>query len=436
MASREFLYPNLTLGEHGHLLFDGLDTVALAEKYGTPLILLSEDRVRAHCETYLRAMEESLPAGSFPLYASKALSFREIYRIMASEGMGADVVSPGELATAISAGFPMERVFFHGNNKTDADLRFALETGVGTIVVDGAEELERLDALAADAGCTQDILLRITPGIDPHTHAKITTGRVDSKFGSAIETGAAMRITQAALEAEHVALRGFHCHIGSQIFDAKPFLDAAEIMVAFMARVRDELGFVGDTLNLGGGFGVRYVQEDPEVDIAAHIRALGEGIARACEAAHLECPRILLEPGRSLVADAAITLYGVGSVKEIPGFRNYVSIDGGMTDNPRYTLYQSKYTMLTANRASAPADFVATIGGRCCESGDLLGEGVAIARPERGDLLAVLTTGAYTYSMASNYNRVCRPPIVIVRDGTDRLGVRRETYDDLMSCDV
>ncbi len=436
MATSALLYPNLTLGEDGHLLFDGLDTVALAEKYGTPLILLSEDRVRAHCRTYREAIEAALPRGSRALYASKALSFRQIYPIVESEGLGADVVSPGELATALSAGFPAERIFFHGNNKTDADLRFALERHVGTIVVDNQEELARVDELAGEVGLCQDILLRITPGIDPHTHAKINTGRIDSKFGSAIETGAAEAITAAALAAPHVDLRGFHCHIGSQIFDATPFLDAAEIMISFIARVRSEHGFTADTLNLGGGFGVRYVAEDPEVDIAAHVRVLGEGIARACEAARLECPRILLEPGRSLVADAAITLYTVGSVKEIPGFRNYVSIDGGMTDNPRYTLYQSKYTMLTANRAADPADFTATIGGRCCESGDLLGEGVAIARPARGDLLAVLTTGAYTYSMASNYNRVCRPPIVIVHDGEDRLAVRRETFDDLMACDL
>ena len=436
MAHPNLLYPNLAIGENGHLLFDGRDTVELAETYGTPLILLSEDRVREHCRAYAEAIAAFLPAGSGALYASKALSFRQIYPIVASEGLGADVVSPGELATALSAGFPAERIFFHGNNKTDADLRFALERGVGTIVVDNLEELARLDELAGEAGRRQGILLRITPGIDPHTHAKISTGRVDSKFGSAIETGAADAIVAAALAAEHVSLLGFHCHIGSQIFDAAPFIDAAEIMLAFMARVRREHGFTARTLNLGGGFGVRYTEGDPEVAVAVHIRELGEAVTRACEREGLERPSILLEPGRSLVADAAITLYTVGSVKEIPGFRNYVSIDGGMTDNPRYTLYQAKYTMLLANRAAEPAEFPATIGGRCCESGDLLGEGVAIARPVRGDLLAVLTTGAYTYSMASNYNRVCRPPIVILRGGEDRLGVRRETFDDLMACDM
>lgn len=436
MATREFLYPHLTLGENGHLLFDGRDTAQLAAKYGTPLILLSEDRVREHCRTYREAIERYLPAGSRALYASKALSFRQIYPIVESEGLGADVVSPGELATAISAGFPAERIFFHGNDKTDADLRFALEARVGTIVVDNPEELARVNELAGEAGICQDILLRITPGIDPHTHAKINTGRVDSKFGSAIETGAAEAITACALAAPHVGLRGFHCHIGSQIFEATPFIDAAEIMVAFIARMRSDHGFTADTLNLGGGFGVRYVADDPVVDIAGNIRELGAAVASACEREGLAAPRILLEPGRSLVADAAITLYTVGSVKEIPGFRNYVAIDGGMTDNPRYTLYQSRYTMLLANRAGEPADFPATIAGRCCESGDLLGEGVAIARPERGDLLAVLTTGAYTYSMASNYNRVCRPPIVILSGGEDRLAVRRETFDDLMACDI
>ena len=434
-AAPSILHANVTVGPDGHLLFAGADTVELAKRYGTPLMLLDEGRVRERCRTYREAMADHFPEGSLPLYASKALSFREIYRIVEDEGLGVDVVSPGEIATAASAGFPLERAFFHGNNKTDADIRYAMDEGVGTFVVDNLEELRAVEAEAARRGRTQRILLRITPGIDPHTHVKITTGTVDSKFGSAIETGAALAIAREAIAQPHIELCGFHCHVGSQIASAEPFLEAARIMVAFAAEVKDALGFETRELNLGGGFGVRYTEADLEVNIAANIRELGACLADACAEAGLRPPQVFLEPGRSIVADAGMTLYTVGSVKEIPGFRNYVSIDGGMTDNPRYTLYQSEYTVVLANRADEPAEFACTVGGRCCESGDLIGEGLAIARPRRGDLLAVLVTGAYNYSMASNYNRICRPPIVIIRDGEARLGVRRETFDDLLACD-
>lgn len=433
---KQFVHSNATLGDEGHLHFAGVDTVRMAEKYGTPLMLLDEDRVRARCREYKEAMARYLAPGSMPLFASKALSFRGIYRIMADEGMATDIVSPGELYTAVSAGFPMERAYFHGNNKTDEDIRYAIKCGIGYFIVDNAEELERVNAEASSAGIVQKILLRITPGIDPHTHAKINTGRVDSKFGSAIETGAAFAITRAALAKENLELHGFHCHIGSQIFDTEPFTDAADIMIGFIAEVRNRLGYTADTLNLGGGFGVRYTDDDPEIDIAKNIMLIAEHIKRDCESAGLPQPRILLEPGRSLVADAGMTVYTVGGVKEIEGFRSYVSVDGGMTDNPRYTLYQSRYTALLANRAGEAADFECTVGGRCCESGDLLGEGLRMPRPRRGDLLAVLVTGAYNYSMASNYNRVCRPPVVILRGGEDRVGVRRETFEDLTACDM
>ncbi len=434
--SKTILHENVTVGEGGHLCFAGVDTVRLAEKYGTPLMLIDEDRIRARCREYKEAMEKYLPAGSEPLYASKALCFREIYRIMKSENMSTDIVSPGELATAAAAGFPTGRAYFHGNNKTDADIRFAMESGVGYFIIDSAEELDRVDAEAERLGIKQKILLRITPGIDPHTHAKISTGRVDSKFGSAIETGAALSITRAALCRQNVELCGFHCHIGSQIFEAKPFADAADIMIGFIAEVRRSLGYEADTLNLGGGFGVRYTERDPEINIEKNIEIIAEHIKRACAERGVAVPRVLLEPGRSIVADAGMTVYTVGGVKEIPGFRSYVSVDGGMTDNPRYTLYQSRYTAVLANRADAPANFECTVGGRCCESGDLLGEGMMIARPERGDLLAFLVTGAYNYSMASNYNRICRPPVVILKGGADRLGVRRETYRELLACDI
>lgn len=433
---KQFLHANVTQGENGHLLFAGMDTVELVKKYGSPLMLLDENKVRARCREYKDAMSRHFGGDSMPLFASKALSFKEIYRIMASENMATDIVSPGELYTAVSAGFPMERAFFHGNNKTDADIRYAIESGIGYFVVDGAEELEQVNECAAAAGVRQKILLRITPGIDPHTHKKISTGGVDSKFGSAIATGDAEKITGIALALPHIELAGFHCHIGSQIFDIDPYTTAADIMIDFLAAMRERFGYTAGLLNLGGGFGVRYVESDPTIDIAGNIEKIAAHIKEDCRLRDFPMPSILLEPGRSIVADAGMTLYTVGSVKEIEGFKNYVSIDGGMTDNPRYTLYQSAYTLLLANHVDKPADFECTVGGRCCESGDLIQEKVLLPKPRRGDILAVLCTGAYNYSMASNYNRVGRPPVVILRDGEDRLAVRRETFEDITACDI
>lgn len=433
---QKWIHSNLSAGENGHLFFAGMDTVALAEKYGTPLFLIDDKRVRERCREYKTAMKKYFGEASYPLYASKALSFKEIYRMMAEEGMGTDIVSSGELFTAVSADFPMERAFFHGNNKTDFDIEYAIQNGIGYFIVDGIEELCRIDEYAGKAGIRQKILLRITPGIDPHTHQKISTGGVDSKFGSAIETGLAAKITKEALSKMNLELVGFHCHIGSQIFDIAPYTTAADIMLGFISEMRERFGFEARILNLGGGFGVRYVETDPEIDISANIKDISLHIKARCEEYGLEMPQILLEPGRSIVADAGITLYTVGSVKEIPGFKNYVSIDGGMTDNPRYTLYQSSYTVLVADKVGEPADFECTVGGRCCESGDLIQEHVKIPKPQRGDILAVLVTGAYNYSMASNYNRVARPPVVILREGRDILAVRRERFEDLVACDL
>ena len=434
--NRTIVHSNVTVGENGHLYFAGMDTVTLAEKYGTPVFLLDDSRVRARVREYKEAMQRNFGAGSMPLFASKSLSFKEIYRMMAEENIGTDIVSSGELFTAVSAGFPMERAFFHGNNKTDFDIEYAIENGIGYFIADGIEELERIDEYAGKAGIRQKILLRITPGIDPHTHQKISTGGVDSKFGSAIETGLAKKVTAFALSKENIELCGFHCHIGSQIFEIEPYTDAADIMLSFIADMRDALGYTAKILNLGGGFGVRYVESDPEISITKNIDEIAAHIHAKCAELSLKLPTIYMEPGRSIVADAGMTLYTVGSVKEIEGFKNYVSIDGGMTDNPRYTLYQSAYTLCLANRASEEADFECTVGGRCCESGDLIQENVRLPKPTRGDILAVLVTGAYNYSMASNYNRVARPPVVVIRNGEDNLAVRRERFEDLIACDI
>ena len=426
---------NISVNEKGHLTFAGYDTVELAEKYGTPLYLMDEDKIREHVRTYKTAMAKYFPAGSMPEFASKAFSCKQIYRIMAGEGIDIDVVSPGEIYTAAAAGFPMENSFFHGNNKTDADIRFAIENKVGCFVVDGEDELSALNRIAGEMGVKQNILLRITPGIDPHTHKKISTGSVDSKFGTAIETGQAMEIVKKALSLENIKLCGFHCHVGSQIFESQPFTDASEIMLEFIAEVRDSLGYTAETLNLGGGLGVRYTEDDPEIDYGEKIKEVAEILNTQCEKFGLSVPKILMEPGRSLVADAGMTLYTVGSVKEITGYKNYVSIDGGMTDNPRYTLYESPYTVILASRANDEKDYTATVAGRCCESGDLIQENVKMPKPARGEILAVLTTGAYNYSMASNYNRVGRPPVVMLNSERDYLAVRRETFKDICALD-
>lgn len=430
------LYSNLSVNNKGHLEIAGHDTVELAAKYGTALYVMDEDKLRENCRVYVDSMKKYFGEDSMPLYASKALCFTEIYRIVSSCGMGTDIVSSGELYTAIKAGFPLEKAYFHGNNKTDADIEYAIENGIGYFIVDNEEELCAVDRIASSHGINQKILLRITPGIDPHTHKAVVTGNVDSKFGSPIETGRAFEITAMALSKKNVTLEGFHCHIGSQIFECDPFCDAADIMIKFIADVKEKFGFAAKTLNLGGGFGVRYIEEDPQIDIEKNIADVASHIKNRCAELSVEMPKILMEPGRSIVADCCITLYTVGSVKEIKGFKNYVSVDGGMPDNPRYALYASSYTILVASKADKAADFKCSIAGRCCESGDLIQENVMIARPERGDILAVLTTGAYNYSMASNYNRIPRPALVLVGKNGDRVAIKRESFEDLCSCDI
>jgi diaminopimelate decarboxylase len=423
---------NLSVNEQGHLLFAGRDVTELATKYGTPLYLLDENKIREKCRIYSESMKESFGEEALPLYAGKALCIKDIYRIMREEGMGIDVVSSGEIFTARAGGFPLERAYFHGNNKTDADVAYAMDCGVGYFVCDNEEELLAIEREASARGITQRILIRVAPGIDPHTHKAISTGSVDSKFGAAIETGQAEQLTALALAQPHVSLEGYHCHIGSQIFETEPFVDAADIMLNFMADMRARLGFVARELNLGGGMGVPYLEEHPRIDYAQNIAIIARQMKKACAALDFPLPRVRMEPGRSIVADAGLTLYTVGTLKSIPGFRNYVSIDGGMPDNPRYALYESPYTVVMANRMNDAKDTVCTIAGRCCESGDLIQEGVSLPLPVRGDVLAVLTTGAYNYAMASNYNRIPRPAMVRLCDGEDTLILRRETFEDLI----
>lgn len=432
------LCDNMGVNNAGHLTFAGADTTVLAEKYQTPLYLMDEDRIRGNCRLYKTAMAEAFGAGSYPMYASKAASFKGLYAIMAQEGMAVDVVSSGEVYTAKSAGFPMEKVFYHGNNKTDLDIAFAMDAGVGCFVADSRFELQAIQAEACRRGKIQKVLLRLTPGIDPHTYEAVATGNVDSKFGVAIETGQAAEFLAEALSCPNLEVLGYHCHVGSQVFDREGsvYLDSADIMLTFAAEMGRLHGFTPQVLNLGGGYGVRYVNSDPQVDIAANIHAVAAHVKTKCRELGLPMPAVLMEPGRSIVADAGMTLYTVGATKEIPGYKNYTSIDGGMTDNPRYALYQSDYTVYLANRMKEQSDFVSDLVGRCCESGDVIQPQVTLPKPRRGDIIAVCTTGAYNYSMASNYNRIPRPPVVMLSQGKDYVAVRRETLADLVACDL
>ncbi len=429
---------NIGVNAAGHLTFAGQDTVELARQYATPLYLLDEDRIRRNCRLYQNAMAEAFPAGSGPLYASKAASFKRVYEIMAQEGMSIDLVSSGEIATAMAARFPMERSYFHGNNKTDFDIAYAMDCGVGCIVVDSLCELEAVNREASARGICQDVLLRLTPGIDPHTYEAVATGKVDSKFGVAIETGQAEEFVKAALALENLQVLGYHCHVGSQVFDEEGsvYLDAADIMVGFGAEMEKKYGLAMQVFNIGGGYGVRYVESDPFVDIPANIRSVAKHIAGLADKHGIAVPKVLMEPGRSIVADAGMTLYTVGTVKKIPGYKNYVSIDGGMTDNPRFALYGSRYTVYLAERMHEESNLVCDLVGRCCESGDVIQPGVCLPEPRRGEIVAVCTTGAYNYSMASNYNRIPRPPVVMLTGGSSYVAVRRETFQDLLSCDL
>lgn len=436
MEDKRLICENLSVRD-GRLYFAGQDTVSLARAYGTPVYLMDEDRIRERCRTYLTALKEAFGDQGKALYASKASSFKRIYEIMHEEGMGIDVVSSGEIYTVLKAGYPLSNAYFHSNNKTDADISFAMDNGIGYFVVDNEEELAAVQVQAEKNGIRQKILLRITPGIDPHTYAAVSTGKVDSKFGNAIETGQAEKITRLALAQKNIILSGFHCHVGSQVFDSDVYLRAADVMLRFIADMKAKTGYEAEELDLGGGYGVRYVPEQPEIDIAANILSVGSFIRSLCAELSIRMPSIAFEPGRSIVADAGLTLYTVGSVKRIPGYKNYVSVDGGMTDNVRFAMYGSPYTVLPSDKMNEVFDMRCSVVGRCCESGDIIQNNVPLPQSmKRGDILACLTTGAYHYSMASNYNRIPRPPIVMLRGGESYIAVKRETPEDLTRLDV
>lgn len=431
-----FVNDCLNVNEKGHLTIGGCDTLELAKEYGTPLYVLDENVIRETCRSYVNSFKKFYDGNGMPLYASKALSCKELCRIAKEENIGLDVVSGGEIYTALQAGFPMEKVHFHGNNKTADEIRFAIESKVGKFVVDNLYELELLDKIAGEMGEKVNISFRIKPGVDAHTHNFIRTGQIDSKFGFALETGEAFEAVKEAIKLENVSLKELHCHIGSQIFDIDPFVTAAEIMMDFIGKIKNELGVTISELNLGGGFGIMYTSKDEPVPYENYMEKVSVAVKTKSAEYGLPVPFIYIEPGRSVVGEAGITLYTVGGKKEIPNARTYVSIDGGMTDNIRYALYQSDYTVVNASKADKEADEIVTIAGKCCESGDLIQEHTKVANIEVGDTLAVLSTGAYNYSMASNYNRIPRPAMVMVKDGKSRVIIKRESYEDLVRNDI
>ncbi len=419
------------------LYFGGRSTVELAEKYGSPIYVMDEQKIRENCGKYVNAMHQYFGENAKPFFASKACSFKKIYNIVESEGMCADVVSCGEIYTAMKSGFNMQNVCFHSNSKNDYDINFAMDCGVGCFACDNEEELEAINKFAGERGFKQEIIFRVTPGIDTHTYEAVNTGKVDSKFGFPIETGAAMEITKKALALPNIDLAGFHCHVGSQLFESSVFVRSAEIMLQFIADVKAQTGFEARVLDLGGGYGVRYTENDPVIDIEDNIRQVAEYVKAKCAELSLSVPEVHMEPGRSIVADAGITLYRVGNVKRIEGYKNYVSIDGGMTDNPRYALYESEYTVVAADKAEVECTFLCDLVGRCCESGDIIQPKIMLPDSvKRGDLIAVLTTGAYNYSMASNYNRIPKLPIIMVNGEEDYVAVKGETLEDIIRNDM
>jgi diaminopimelate decarboxylase len=412
-----------------------MDVIDLVHEWGTPLYVYDEGTIRARCQAYRDALTAYYPGPARVTYASKAYLCTAIAQLINEEGLGLDVVSGGELYVALEAGFPPQRIYFHGNNKTPDEIAYALDVGVGRIVVDNLHELQMLEQLASQHGAMAKIWLRLSPGIDVHTHAYRKTGLVDSKFGLTLVSGDFDRAIEHARRSAHLQLVGLHAHIGSQVFELEPFVRAVEMVLDMAIRMHDR-GLPLSELSPGGGLGVPYVGTDPGLAIDPYVRRLGETVLRGCKHRNLPLPYLVLEPGRSIIAQAGIALYKVGARKEIPGVRTYVSIDGGFADNPRPALYQAAYTAVLANKADRPPVEMVAIAGKFCESGDILIQDVQLPTAEPGDILAVPVSGAYQLSMSGNYNQAPRPAVALVRQGQARLIVRRETYSDLVRRDL
>lgn len=423
------------INSRGHLEIGGCDTVDLATEFGTPLYVVDEALVRRRCREFIEAFRAS--GLRFQVaYASKAFCVMAMCRLVEDEGLSLDVVSEGELHTALQAGFPAERIHFHGNNKTPQEIIMAMDAKIGCFVVDNFVELHLLQAIAEEKRQKVKILFRVTPGVSAHTHEYISTGQQDSKFGFDLANGSAYQAIQEASSMKNIEILGLHSHIGSQIFETEGFKMAVAKVMEFAVKVRSELGMTFKVINLGGGFGIRYVDGDAPLPIADYVKAITEDITHTFNAHQYPVPEIWIEPGRSIIGDAGTTLYTVGTYKDIPGIRKYIAVDGGMTDNPRPALYESLYEAMLANRANEPGEEVVSVAGKCCESGDMLIWDLKLPKAESGDILAVACTGAYNYSMASNYNRLRRPAVVFVKDGKADVVVKRESFGDIVCNDV
>lgn len=430
-----YLHGTSKINNKGHLEIGGCDTVELKETYGTPLYIMDEALIRQRCREYMDAFRAS--GLSFQVaYASKAFCVMAMCRLAEEEGLSLDVVSEGELYTALQAGFPAQRIHFHGNNKTPEELEMAISANIGCFVVDNFTEMHMLQALAAEKGVAVNVLLRVTPGVEAHTHEYISTGQTDSKFGFDIGNGSAFQAVEQASRSLNLNLLGLHSHIGSQIFEVEGFKMAVDRVAEFSLRVKNQLDVVFKVINLGGGFGIRYTAEDTPLKVSDYVKAITDSVKASFEGAYPQLPEIWVEPGRSIVGDAGTTLYTVGTSKDIPGVRKYVAVDGGMTDNPRPALYESKYEAMLANRGLDANEETVSVAGKCCESGDMLIWDLELPKAKSGDLLAVACTGAYNYAMASNYNRIRRPAVVFVQNGKSDLVVKRESLQDILSCDV
>ena len=411
------------VNDQGHLEVAGCDVVELAERFGTPAYVYDEDDIRRRARAYVQAFERRTQDYEV-IYASKSLPCTAAYRVLREEGLSVDVASGGELHMALAAGFDPERIHLHGNNKTEAELHYAFESGVGHLIVDSFDEIELADRLLDRP---QQVLIRVTPGIKPSTHDYIQTGQLDSKFGFGLADGLAERAVERVRGSKHLELVGLHAHIGSQIFELEPYVKAIEVIAQFCEAV----DFEPTMLNVGGGLGIAYLDTDEPPPIEDYVDVKVRGAERVFD----PVPRILVEPGRSLVGNAGVTAYRIGTVKEIPGVRTYVAVDGGMSDNLRPMLYGSRYEAVVADRAGETPETLATIAGMHCESGDVLIRDTELASPRVGDVLVTPVTGAYGYAMANNYNGVPRPPVIFCREGEARVVVRRETWDDLLARD-
>ncbi len=430
------LFPDTAaIDDRGHLLLGGCDTRELVAHFGSPLYVFDEATLRSMCRRFQGEFTGRYPQ-TLVLYACKAYISPALARLFQEEGLGLDVVSAGELAIARRAEFPLERVFFHGNNKGADELKEAMDAGVGRIVVDNFQELSLLENLAEASGRVQEIMLRLSPGIDPHTHGHLTTGVLDSKFGFPLASGQAEAALAQALASPHLRVVGLHCHIGSQIFEVEPYRGAIQAMMAFAAEMKRRYGFVMREFSPGGGFALQYVGESPAPSITAYADAIVFSVQGEVLAWGLEPPRLIIEPGRAIVGRAGVALYTVGAIKDIPGVRKYVSVDGGMADNIRPAIYGARYEALVANKAGEASQERVTIAGKFCESGDILIRDIDLPPLDSGDILAVPGSGAYCLAMASNYNASLKAAVVLVKEGQIRLIRRRETYEDLMRNDL